>query len=143
MNVDPLLTILTSLLSGGIAGTLVTLLIEQRQRRRDTAVHIAQEYMAREPALAKAEDLYLKYARSPSQWNKDDTNHLVRIGNWYEVTAVLILERMADEKLIQRMGIDQAMLTFYDNVRQMEPLAYDVGQWDNMATYLNQGVKDG
>lgn len=138
MSSNPLFDMLLSIIGGGIAGTLVTLWFEHRQRRREAAVTIAQEYMAREQAVIKAEALYNKYRERPEEWSHNDTNALTSLGDWYEIAAVLILEKMVDEKLIKRIGIDRAMYVFYKNIEPIEPLKYDRRQWRNLTAYVKK-----
>jgi hypothetical protein len=142
---DLWLEIVIGAISGGLAGTIVTLYFERRQRRQATAVTLVQEYQARYDLLREVNDLFLRHAKHPNSWDDEARFKALKMGNWYEVAALLYNTGLADRQLVQQMGLDRSILNFYQRACTVPMLEYYVKRWKEM-DHLSQKMeakKDG
>ncbi len=126
--------LVASVIAGGLGAAIISILFEQRQKRREMAIQLVQAYLAKYDEIARAKAILLK--RPP--WNVTETNWILEMGDWLDFVSALCNERLADSKLLERLGMDKFIKYFYEHVAQVSEMLSFLENWDNMKRFAQR-----
>ncbi|HYA17331.1 MAG TPA: hypothetical protein VEF06_07690 [Bryobacteraceae bacterium] len=128
--IDALIGLFSAII-GAAVGAWMTTQSEGKRRKTEIALDLVGKYFEQYDHLARA----LWLLRNPEALKKD-RNTVLRMGDWYDTFAALIVGDMADRKLLDRIGMPEQMRTFYAQAVKAglddTPVRDAVGSWTNL-----------
>lgn len=98
-----------SLIGGGISGALVGASFARRKERREIGLKLVDYYFSSYAEVAEAAGLL---ERPASLTDPKRLNQVLAIGNWFDFTAALYEKKIADQRLLRLIGVDEQIREF-------------------------------
>jgi hypothetical protein len=135
MNTLTLVQIVLGLISGGIGGTILTLFFSGRRTRAERTLKIMDTYLANYDLHNHVRYLF----RNPDKFQKGDLDKLKRernkvrkVGNWFEIFAVLYKRKIIDRKIVNDLELDIEIQEFIDAVKLYTETFDPYRVWKNL-----------
>src|SRR5262249_29949944 len=126
-------------LIGALAGGLVALFAiraENRNKRVEVSFAILERYMSEFAELGEVKGLL---ARPESLAGAATVNRVIRFGDWYDIVAALVLARIAEKSILDKVGMKGEMRSFMQAVvaagAKVPTLKTSMEQWDSLTKY--------
>ena len=97
--------------SGGLAGAIVTQVVTAFRQRRELALKTFDKYLVEFGPLANCKR-YL--AEGSYQNNESHFNEIRRLGDWFEVTAILCRRRYIHLPFIRELGLVEQLRKYHE-----------------------------
>jgi len=127
-----------SFIGGSTVAAFVTRCLNWRRERIELTIKLTHDYLDTYYSLHVQVQILL--AQQPDSWSINDTTHLIKLGNWFEIVSALYNTNNVDKSLIKRMGLDGLITEFYPAVNTPEvrqQLEDTVGQWKEMQVFFH------
>jgi hypothetical protein len=119
-NALELLKLGLAFISGGLAGAIFTYFANRQRQRVETGIKLAERYLAEYDEIGACKSLLSDAIKSKELPNQ---NRIRRMGDLYELVAILCDAKYASSKFVSECGLTQEMRRFHDLVtaRKNEP----------------------
>ena len=97
--------IVIPLISGGLAGAVLTLWFNTRKQRLDVTLTVIKDYFAFYDDLGMVKGIFAAKDPCGALDDPNNLNRLRRIGDWFHYVASLLQEKVVDPKLLDRVAI--------------------------------------
>lgn len=127
----PVLPLLITAVTGGLAGAIINSLINKRLQR----IRLSLDFISERGNQFEIESKVIGYLSDPVSYDwkgaydwkvaedsneiidrKDRYNLILKIGNWYNTLAYLYLENHLNRKLIESSDLDEDMIQFSNDI---------------------------
>ena len=127
-------------LVGGLLGSALTIFFDGRRKRYELSIKLVDYFFAAYSELAVVKDLLQKPA--PLTTDVLARNRVLKMGDWYEMSATLCNKNLADAKLLRDIGIVNEMQDFHNRVvvasASVDRLSQALKSWTNMDQLLKK-----
>jgi hypothetical protein len=102
-----------SVVSGGLAGAILTWFVTQRRRKVEIAIDLVEYCFSIYDEIANVKALL----RGPSLNDPQQQNQVRKVGDWFELVATLCDKRAVDKTLLEEVVVLNEMNMFHNLVR--------------------------
>lgn len=123
-------------LIGGLAGSLVVIYFDWRQKKTEFSLGMIEKFFDRYNELSEVKGML----QNPQFLIDDPANarRVVKLGNWFDILAALTITGSLDEVLLQKIGINEQLQEFMTlaaqaNTKAKSPeIAAGLRSWTNL-----------
>jgi hypothetical protein len=126
-----IVTVIPSFFGGGFAGAVLTWLVNQKARRTQVALDHIDQCISKQNEIAEVKGI-LQALGQNHPFSPNEQNRVRRLGDWFEVVALLCRKHYADQKLITQTVLFKEMKDFrnrIDGARTRVNELSDAPQW--------------
>ena len=122
------LKLVSTLIGGGLAGSILTHYFTTRRHRLDIAMKVMDGLFQHYEELGRAKFLLM----TERTLTGDQMNQVRRVGDWLEFSALLYFQGSVDKDLMKKFGMPDEMRAFYDLAKPHAQFHDAVKLWKNL-----------